>query len=486
MLDIKSNIYKIIKDFPDLIAIEMGDQKVSYFELGELASSIAYSLGKQQNLVGVITHRNINTYSCVIGVHWAGAGHVPINPLFPIERSVQMVELSGIKSILCPIKDDPYMIELKKRCPQVEFIDFEDIDFQMKSEIKFNNADDIAYLLFTSGSTGVPKGVAITHKNVTHYIEHLTQNYPLTQNDRCSQTFDLTFDLSIHDVFVTLSQGACLCPLTNSDLFFAAHFIKKMKLTVWFSVPSLAYTIDRMKMLAVDSFPTLRMSFFCGEALEYRIAKQWQIAAPESKVINLYGPTEATIAISEFVFTNDTNLSDCPNGIVPIGKIFPNHNYILTPDDDSELQVSGPQIAPGYWNNESKTQEAFIQKGEQIYYKTGDKVIFKNQNLIYTSRIDNQVKINGHRVELLDIETAFKKIIKDDQVVAVNCKSQDKGDIIVLFVHSTESLNEDELISQAKSIIPHYMLPEQIITIEEIPLNSNGKIDRNALRNSLT
>jgi non-ribosomal peptide synthetase component F len=156
--------------------------------------------------------------------------------------------------------------------------------------------NSIACLLFTSGSTGQSKGVMVSHANVLHYVEYVTQRYAFTSNDRVSQTFDLTFDLSVHDMFVAWYNGACVCCPTQKQSIKPAAFINDARLTVWFSVPSTAVFMRRLGVLKPGMYPRLRLSLFCGEALPVEIVRQWALAAPNSAIENLDGPTELTIA----------------------------------------------------------------------------------------------------------------------------------------------------------------------------------------------
>jgi len=190
-------------------------------------------------------------------------------------------------------------------------------------ELPSASADSIAYLLFTSGSTGTPKGVMVTHRNVTPFVNAMVDRYEITEEDRFSQTFDLTFDLSVFDMFVAWERAACVCCPSAKTLIKPGKFIKDARLTVWFSVPSTGVFMKRLGELKPDSYPNLRWSLFCGEPLPVDVARAWARAAPHSTLENLYGPTEVTVACTAYRWDAHVSPGASKRGIVPIGEPLP-------------------------------------------------------------------------------------------------------------------------------------------------------------------
>jgi amino acid adenylation domain-containing protein len=394
--------------------------------------------------------------------------------------------------IICPDRAD--VTELTAKFPAHRFIGANElVDSGQWSPVELA-ADSIAYLLFTSGSTGQPKGVMVSHGNVLHYIDYITKRYGFTSNDRVSQTFDLTFDLSAHDMFVAWETGACLCCPTQKQLIKPGAFINDARLTAWFSVPSTAVFMRRFGVLKPDMYPGLRLSLFCGEALPVETVRQWALAAPNSVIENIYGPTELTIACTAYRWDSAKSPYECEQGVVPIGQPFDGMKALIVDEQlreiedgtDGELLMTGPQLSLGYWRDEAKTRRAFVHVAgkDGIYYRTGDRVRRPagNKPLVYLGRSDKQIKVLGHRVELGEIEAAIRQLSGLEGVVALGWPTTESGaDGIEVFLE-TDGFDTKALAMQLKEKLPMYMLPRDILVLDRFPLNANGKYDRKALQ----
>jgi amino acid adenylation domain-containing protein len=482
--------------------------------MADRAIRIAGCVGEVSR-VAILAGRGPTAYAGVLGTLMAGAAYVPLNTAYPADRNRVILERSGAAAVIADgeglaqlpailadtvpdtlvVADDPVdpPVAIDARHPVVGPQDGR-AAFAPRTTVE---RDAPAYLMFTSGSTGVPKGVAVSHANVRALVSRLSARYRLTSADRLSQMFDLTFDLSVFDQFMTWEAGACLVCPSRADLVNPAGFIREHELTVWFSVPSAAMFMRRLGGLAPGSFPSLRWSLFCGEPLPAELAEAWTAAAPGSTLENLYGPTEVTVACTVYRWRGEASRRQCIHGIVPIGEPFPGLDVMVADaslqevatGDRGELMVSGDQVTLGYWNDPERTRAAFvIPRGRSArYYRTGDVVTRRTPDapLCYVGRMDHQVKILGHRVELLEIEAALREATGRDSVAAVAWPRTESGAGGVVAFVSGGRVDAAGLRATLALRLPPYMVPRQIQELPELPLTANGKTDRRALESLL-
>lgn len=444
----------------------------------------------------------------------AGRGYVPLNRTFPGERNRCLLERSECSSVvvdqssaaqldeilegyarpllvLLPTHDD--LADLRARWPGHRFLGKQDLVSPKNFSPVRVSPDSIAYMLFTSGSTGTPKGVMVMHRNVRSYLDSVLRRYCISENDRCSQTFDMTFDLSVHDIFVTWEKGACLCCPSQKSLINPGKFINQSKLTTWFSVPSTAVFMKKLGALKPGAYPFLRLSLFCGEALPMEVAKAWADASPNSILENIYGPTELTIACTAYRWDRVCSPSECHLGIVPIGEPFDGMDAMVVDGDlkevnvgeSGELLMTGNQLTRGYWRDGEKTAKSFVVPPgkQQIFYRTGDRVIRPpaGKPLVYLGRVDNQIKVLGHRVELGEVEAVVREESGIDGVIAVGWPMSVSGAGGIEVFLQGEDVDVTPLQRRLAARLPSYMAPRRIHIRSNLPLNSNGKFDRKAL-----
>src|SRR5438477_2039774 len=511
------------EEFPDREAIDVGGRQTTYQDLANRAKSLGATVRRalpssEISLTAVFAYRSQTAYAGVLGALMAGHGYVPLNPTFPVDRTRLMVERSLCRSLIVDARSEPQLerllsefpfplvvicpdqndvTELAKKLPKHQIIGAAELIDAAEWKSRNIDVNSIAYLLFTSGSTGQPKGVMVSHANVLHYVDYVTKRYGIEKNDRLSQTFDLTFDLSAHDLFVTWGSGACLCVPTQKQMIKPGAFINAARLTAWFSVPSTAVFMRRLGELKSGLYPHLRLSLFCGEALPVEVVRDWSAAAPNSIIENIYGPTELTIGCTAYRWDNRTSPVKCEQGIVPIGEAFEDMEALIVDEDlrevavgcEGELIMTGPQLSKGYWCDEEKTKRAFVSvKGrEGVYYKTGDRVrrSAPNRPLVYLGRLDNQIKVLGHRVELGEVEAVVRDLSGVDGVVALGWPNGRSADRIELFLEA-DRFDTQPLLDQLKTKLPSYMVPRRIRVLRRFPLNPNGKYDRRALETMLS
>jgi amino acid adenylation domain-containing protein len=509
-------------EFPDRPAVIVQDEEISYLELNRRAQSIALTLLKHQAsddppLTAVFAYRSAEAFSGVLGALMRGHGYVPLNRTFPIQRTALMLERSGARAVIVDkesanqldgvlgniqhslvliLPDGCDFGKLREKWPKHHFLSGADLDTTGQWVPPVVGPQAIAYLLFTSGSTGTPKGVMVTRSNVQHYVSFITKRYGVSETDRLSQTFDMTFDLSVSDMFVAWERGACVCCPTQKTLINPGQYIKNNNLTVWFSVPSMAIFMKKLGALKPDSYPSLRFSLFCGEPLPAETAAAWHAAAPNSVIENLYGPTELTIACTLHRWDPSHSNEEHPMGLVPIGEPFDGMEAAIIdenlnevpPGTDGELAMSGPQLTLGYWKDPEKTAKAFVSIPSRvgIYYKTGDRVRrSQSKPMVYLGRVDHQVKILGHRVELGEIESVARELSGIQAAIAVPWPVSPSGAGGVELFLQAESYDCGTLIDKMNDRLPKYMVPRKIHLLNHFPLNPNGKYDRKALAEKL-
>ena len=492
---------------PDAPALVVKDRAFSYGELDAMArrwaGAVVERLGAPAERVGVFGSRSVVSYTAALAALYSGAAFVPLNPRFPADRTRAMIERAGLDAIFVDKLASTQLatvLDGLDHPPPAWLPEGESAEFLSSvkplEELPPLPPDRVAYLLFTSGTTGIPKGVPIVHSNVRALADWAVDRYQIRPEDRFSQTFDQTFDLSVFDLFVAWEAGACVYAMSPVDLLAPSGFINKNQLTVWFSVPSIPAQMRKRNLLRPDTLPTLRWSLFCGEPLPRETAEKWQAAAPNSIVENLYGPTELTIACTVHRWVSNRSAALCVNDMVPIGVPYPGLTAVLVDDElrivpegtPGELCLCGAQTSPGYWKDPVKTAERFVRipasgQPEMVFYRTGDLAQqLSNGEYVCLGRTDHQIKVLGFRVELGEIEGVLLQGKGVVQAVAMGwpvVEGTAKG--IVAFV-SGAGIDATELLAACKASLADYMVPNKILLVDEMPLNANGKVDRAALK----
>lgn len=502
----------IVLQYPDRPALEIDSTQWSYRELwraaGEIARVIESREGTRRTPVAIFASRSFVTYVGILGILRSGRPYLPINLKFPVSRTSRMLDLAQSGTAIVSEEFEEYVRKmLDDHATQLSLIDVEilaplceeagagdEASDSMERSMLFEEHSTEAYFLFTSGTTGEPKGIPVTHANLEAYIEFIRGEYDLGPDDRISQAFDTTFDPSVHDMFVCWSAGACLCPLSPNDLLLPNRFINRKKLTVWSSVPSIALRMKQVRMLKPNSLPTLRYTLFTGEGLPDHVAESWSQAAPNSVIVNGYGPTEITINISRHEWKASSSPALAVNGIVPIGKIFSTHRFRIVDEHlhplkwgaRGELLVSGPQVTNGYLKDADRTKHSFVKiEGEVgIWYRTGDLVNeLEDGTLQYLGRIDHQVQIRGYRVEIAEVESFLRSM--DAVTETVVLPLQDSTGMVhglhAFLLSSAGTTLQGEALHLCREHLPEYMVPTRFTVLAQFPITPSGKIDRKQL-----
>ncbi|MFF8715232.1 amino acid adenylation domain-containing protein [Streptomyces sp. NPDC015184] len=463
-------------------ALRIGARRVTYRRLHERALALAGGLvsaaSRPLRRVGVLAARSEDAYAGLLAALYTGAAVVPLNPAFPAERLRYMVTAASLDGLVADERGRRSLAALDDVLDGVGVVT-EPVGPALAEPVP-SSPEDIAYVLFTSGSSGRPKGVPVPHASVVAYLRHIRDRYAFTSDDVFSQTYDLTFDLAMFDLFVGWGSGGTVVSVPSHAYVSLPEFVARHGITVWFSTPRMISLARQARGMVPDSFPSLRWSLFCGEPLLVADAAQWQDAAPRSRLENLYGPTELTISCTAHRFDPGTSPGRAVNGIVPIGTIHPDHRYLLLGADEDgdgtgELCVTGDQMFPGYLDP-SDDADRFVEHDGERWYRTGDLVRHvEGGELAYIGRRDHQVSIGGVRVELAEIESGLRRLPGVREAVAVAAAGR-----LVAFCVGEEHPSS-VLLAELGSFLPRYMVPRHFEYLDELPLNANRKTDRLAL-----
>ena len=490
-------------------AILINKESFSYGHLMAIVQQIKVKIDQanpgstKAQLIGVYTDYCVETYASLLSVLLSGSGFVPLNKKFPEDKLASIIGSSGIRTILCKRASCEELEKILKAAGLNDAIGIVINDAEVDAPYTHPvstpefNPNEIAYLLFTSGSTGVPKGIGITHSNFSSFLAGMTRygRYDFNSLDRFLQIFELSFDVSIACTFIPWEIGACLVPVSTEGIVFieALETIRDHEVTVVSMAPSAIAYMKQLRLLDEFNFPSVRYSFLTGEALPDSLAEAWHATAPASKIENAYGPTEVTVWSFMYSWNATLSKKEVINGLVPIGTPLEEVEYSivdqnLKPVADGtlgELLLYGNQVAPGYWKNEQKTSSTFVVN-EHIskpgkWYRTGDVVVKNNLGqVVYINRMDNQVQINGFRVELGEIEFRIREHTKNDSAVVLAIQNENETIQLAAFV---ENLKVEVLAlkEHLATVLPSYMVPRKIYSIPSMPLNNSGKIDRKKL-----
>ena len=503
-------------DYGFLAALKIHDRIISYQELNAHALSIAAALiecGANNEAIGIVGQRKVSSYLGILGILFAGCPYTPINPKYSEARITSIIRDAKIRflvgdkldlEIIANVLSNNNELTIKaiilpegKALNGKNWLDENSIKkvtpLKTPVEVSLSN---LAYLLYTSGSTGEPKGVQVAHSNILAFLQNMSAIYKLDPGFRASQTFDFSFDPSVSDMLFTWTNGGVLCILPEEEILLPSEYIRREKITFWNSVPSIAGFMFKMGHLLPGCFPELLNSMFCGEQFPKQIADAWQKAAPNSSVENLYGPTEATIYITRHVYEKKDVNKQFRNSIIPIGQPFPGHKVELIDDSDNLLQkgavgeivYKGPQITKGYLNDTSKTNSVFVtfnwDQSVDKWYKSGDLGFYNDENYLECiGRKDGQIKLGGRRIEIGEIEATLSKFKSVHDAIVVSLK--DENEVVIGCVAFTMNyLTKDEetiLRNECEKYLERVFFPKRIFSIEIFPLTLSGKIDRKAL-----
>jgi len=502
-------LYETVKKFPEKPCVADDQEVLSFSQVFAKATSLAEILKQGEKInqpVLVYLPKAAQAIVSFAGILMSGNFYAPVDLKSPKKR------LRNILDNLTPyriVSTRQYQKDLEELAvPQEKIVFLEDVPpFDNKVSIKEMIAKshtvtekiidtDPCYVMHTSGSTGIPKGVVVPHRGIIDYIDWAIQCLKVDEHEIIGNQAPLYFDNSTLDIYLNWATGAELHLIPENLFVFPAkliEYLEKHNISFFFFVPSVLVNIAKLNLLSPDRLPALKKAVFAGEVMPTKHLAYWQENLPDRLYVNLYGPTEITVDCTYFIVHRKYE----PHESLPIG--FPCHNsgiLILTDKDSlagvgeqAELCVRGSSLALGYWNDEEKTKEVFVQNPlhnnyTDLIYRTGD-IVYQNERgeIIFVGRKDSQIKHMGNRIELGEIETEVMTMPYIDSCCVLY--NQDKQEI-TLFYEGKDAIPVSEFRKSLADILPRYMIPRKIVHLDSLPINPSGKIDRRALLNDLS
>lgn len=484
--------------YPDKTAFVDTEKSITYSELLHSAKSIGTalsSLGEKNRPIAVYLNKSVKTLCAMFGVVYSGNFYIIVDSEMPVDRINKIfIGLSPVAIITDATHlDNASQLEADGKI----FLYDDAVDIQpdenILSEIRSKQIDtDPLYALYTSGSTGMPKGAVLSHRNVIAYTEWFANTFDISSETVFGNQTPFYFSMSVSDVYSTIKSGATLCIIPKTCFSFPVNLIKFLnenKVNTIYWVPSAISIVANMKLFDYIKPEHLKKVLFAGEVMPTKQLNYWiKNLDADTLFANLYGPTETTDICTYYVVDRQFR-DDEP---LPIGRHCDNCDVMIVTDkntlagvgEEGELYVRGSFVAYGYYGNDEKTKAAFVQNPlnpyyPEIVYKTGD-LVKENEKgeIMYITRKDFQIKRMGYRVELGEIETAAGSIENIEECVCVFDKASDK----IILVYQGKKLTAEEILKCLSAKIPSYMMPDTVEKITLMPHNQNGKIDRKAVK----
>ncbi len=493
-----------VRNYPNKIGFSDIENQMTFSDFAITAKKIATSLingFEWKKPIVVMMEKNVQQLTVFLGIAYSGNFYVPIDTKMPEERIKLILGILDTELVITDNLSFEKVSAILKN-DSIKVLTYGDITSCSVNEEaiykRMENTISISplYVLFTSGSTGVPKGVVITHGSVCDYIDWLTETFCFNAETIFANQAPFYFDNSILDIYTTIKVGATMHIIPETYFMFPAKlidYLNENKINTIFWVPSAISVLANIDSMKEKKPEYIKKVLFCGEVMPNKQLNYWRRKLPNVMYANLYGPTEITDVCTYYIVDREFQ-DDEP---LPIGKACKNTEVLILNEKNKEsavneigeLCVRGLCLAKGYYGDMEKTNEAFVQnplnnKWNDYIYRTGDLVKMNDLNeIIYICRKDFQIKHMGHRIELGEIETATYAFEKVEQCCALYNDKEQK--IILVCSVNAGDITEKEIYKGLQKKLPKYMLPSVIIIKEKLSLNGNGKIDRSLLKQKM-
>lgn len=443
--------------------------------LDAVAAHLYETLGSGRSPIAVYGHKEPEMLAAFLGCIKAGHPYVPIDISAPSQRIERILDIAHIPLTLTP--------EIVAALPEAG----------APVAGRALAADDPYYIMFTSGSTGEPKGVVITLGNLTSFVEWMLAEHSFrTQAETFLNQAPFSFDLSVMDLYLSLATGGTLFSISAEEIANPRKLYEAFargNLSVWVSTPSFAQMCLVEKTFNQNMLPQLRKFLFCGETLSPSVAARLLERFPQAEIWNTYGPTEATVATTSVRVTRETIDRYSP---LPVGYPKPDSRITLLDESGQEAErgeivIAGPNVSPGYLGRSDLTAHSFFKYGDRQAYRTGDAGHYQDGLLFFEGRMDNQIKLHGYRIELGDVEANLCALDNVRDAVVLPLRKNDQNDslaaIVILAARSSpdDFVLGNQLRAELAKRLPAYMLPRKFCFVETFPMTANGKADRRKL-----
>ena len=487
--DLLHSILSLSKTHGEATAIDEGPSGVTYEQIVGIANNIATGILSKSNKlcpkVLVALSPSTSAYASFIASLISGGTFCPVDVRGALERNKAICRLFDPDVVIHEGATTAFLDTLPVT---TGLLDISQLPESNGQSVSVNQHSDIAYVVFTSGSTGVPKGVKIGRREFSHFVSVSQRYFNVRVGDRWGQWSSLGHDLGVMDVFMALVHGATLVPLLPTErLPRPAMAIKERTISIWQSVPSVLDLMLRANQLTSEFLSTIRVMSFCGEPLRIHHLDALFKARPDLQIFNTYGATETT-GFNTLNCLTSTNCKDSYDaGSVAIGSDVPGWKLMLrggASPDEGEIVIASDYLSLGYWSDEEKTRTAFRQvnfddSAEMRCYFTGDRGIRKNSRVFCLGRLDRQVKIHGERIELDEIDALLREAGFPGAYTVFH------GGELYSFVETADSIDEQRIRNRLLECLPFHAVPKTIRAMAVLPRNQNGKIDREAISSEL-